>query len=117
MKDTVKKNKNAQALVEFVLILPIIIMIIFIIIDFSNILYQKNHLEGTLSDVTDALKKTKNTSSINNILTTDTTCKIKKDGKYLKITLEKDVELLTPFANIFFDNPYKINAERVILNE
>ena len=78
MKDTVKKNKNAQALVEFVLILPIIIMIIFIIIDFSNILYQKNHLEGTLSDVTDALKKTKNTSSINNILTTDTTCKIKK---------------------------------------
>ena len=44
-------NKHAQALVEFILILPIIIIILCIIIDFSNVYINKNHLENTLDDV------------------------------------------------------------------
>ena len=44
-------NKSGQALVEFVIILPIIMMIIFVIIDFSNVFYQKNHLESITNDI------------------------------------------------------------------
>ena len=39
-----KQNKG-QALVEFILVLPLIMMIIFVVIDFSNVFYQKNKLE------------------------------------------------------------------------
>ena len=44
------KNKG-QALVEFVIILPIIMIIIFVIIDFSNVFYQKNNLESIMNSV------------------------------------------------------------------
>ena len=44
-------NKKGQALIEFVIILPVVLMILFVIIDFSNIFYQKNHLENVVSDV------------------------------------------------------------------
>ena len=46
-----KMNKNGQALVEFVIILPIIMMIIFVIIDFSN--------PALLSDMLDFAKVNK----------------------------------------------------------
>ena len=39
-------NRKGQALVEFVLILPLFIMLLFAIIDFGNILNQKSKLEN-----------------------------------------------------------------------
>ena len=59
-----RRNSKGQALVEFVIILPIILMILFIIIDFSNIFYQKNHLESTLNDVVEYKENGKSNSYI-----------------------------------------------------
>ena len=39
------KNKKGQALVEFVVIMPIFIMLLISIIDLGNIIYKKYHLE------------------------------------------------------------------------
>ena len=44
-------NRKGQALVEFVLILPIMILILFTIFDFGNILSSKNKLESTSTDI------------------------------------------------------------------
>ena len=46
-------NRKGQALVEFVLILPIFIMILFVIYDFGNIFSNKSKLENISSDIVD----------------------------------------------------------------
>ena len=44
-------NKRGQALVEFVIILPILLLLIFAFIDLGRIIVCKNHLEGVMSEV------------------------------------------------------------------
>ena len=110
------KNIKGQALVEFVLILPIIILILFIIIDFSNVYYKKNKLEETLDDVV-LLITNKKEQQIKSILDKDITYKNVNEGKYTKVIVYEQVKLITPFSNIAIDNPYTIKSERVILSE
>ena len=50
-------NRKGQALVEFVLILPIFIMILFSIVDFGMIFNKKNELENISVDVVNMLNK------------------------------------------------------------
>ena len=44
------KNNKGQALVEFVIILPVMLLLIFSIIDFGIVIYEKNNLENVISD-------------------------------------------------------------------
>ena len=116
MKKLKKVNKNGQALVEFVIILPIIMMIIFVIIDFSNIFYQKNHLESITNDIV-LFKESGKSDEYIKKNTDDIKISYKQDGNSLIIKASKDVALVTPFSSLFFDNPYTIKTERIILYE
>ncbi|MBQ8892630.1 MAG: pilus assembly protein [Bacilli bacterium] len=44
-------NKNGQALVEFVLVLPILIFILLFIVDMGRLMIMKTHLESLLTSV------------------------------------------------------------------
>lgn len=117
MKKIKKMSNKAQALVEFAMIIPIILFLLFIVIDFSNIFYHKNRLESTLDDVITYVKNGEEKSKINNLLEDDISYKITKNGKYQTVIVEEKITLITPFSNLFFDNPYKIKTERTIINE
>lgn len=119
MKGTVQKQKlnKGQALVEFVILMPIIIMILFIIIDFSNIFYQRNHLEGIVSDVVNLKEKGKSNSYITSAIDENVNINYMKKDDTLIINVSKDVKLVTPFSSLFFDNPYYIETERTIIYE
>ena len=117
------KNKRAQALVEFALILPILIIIIFSIIDFGNIYLTKGDLESKLAIATDILKSNADDlnllqSKINNSINKDNEINIKLEfddtNEYLKIILEKDVKTITPGLNLIIGYPYKASVERVM---
>ena len=54
-------NRKGQALVEFVLVLPILIFILLLVIDMGRLMIMKNHLETVLNSVD------KDTSSINDL--------------------------------------------------
>lgn len=112
------KNNKAQALVEFVLLLPVIIMILFIVIDFASVFYKKNHLEGILDDVVvmvkNGLTKEEIVKSIDDHSIYYT---IKTDGNTATITLEQKIDFITPFSGSIFNNNFKINTKRVILYE
>ncbi len=113
-----KRNSKGQALVEFVIILPIILMILFIIIDFSNIFYQKNHLESTLNDVVEYKENGKSNSYIKDkVNDSSISISYKKIDDSLDIKITKKVNLITPFSSLFFDNPFVIKTERMILYE
>lgn len=117
VKVIAKQNNKGQALVEFVLILPIILMILFIIIDFAHVHYERNHLESVLNDVIYMIKDDKSTNEIKSTLDTNVDYVVTDNNDFATVAMAKEIFLVTPFSNLFFDNPYLIKVERTILNE
>lgn len=110
------KNKG-QALVEFVLILPILIMILFLIIDISKIYNKKSHLEIVLTDASNMLDNGYTIDNINSLY--------QKDGIYLTIEQEgnrnvlivkEKIDFVSPISSGIF-NMKQIESKRVLLNE
>ena len=58
------KNKKGQALVEFVIILPIFIFMLLSIIDIGKIIYFRNQLVSELNEVVDLYKNQKSYDEI-----------------------------------------------------
>lgn len=110
------KNKG-QALVEFVIILPIIMIIIFVIIDFSNVFYQKNNLESIMNSVVTYKENGKSNEYIKNQIKDDVKITYEINNENLTINISKDIKLITPFSSMFFESPYTISTERIILYE
>lgn len=113
------KNKG-QALVEFIIILPIFIVMLLGIIDFGSIFYKKNYLENVLEEVTEMYKKEKSIEKIEEYLN-DIDSKISflyeiSDNDSIDIKLEYSYVVITPGLNIILDNPYQIKVSRVIYN-
>ena len=112
-----KLDKRGQALVEFLLILPVLLLIIFAFLDFGRIILCKSHLESIMSDV---ILKEENHESIDDYLKGDKEYKISykiKEEQDKIITLEVKLDLITPGLNKVLNNPYKVIVERRIINE
>lgn len=113
-----KKRCNAgQALVEFVIILPISIFILFSMIDLGRILYYKNKLESQLEDVVVLYLSDSNRNIKEDLQKMDFELEINKDNAFLEFQLTKTMDIITPGLNIFFPSPYSVTTKRVIANE
>ena len=121
IKDWRMMSKKGQALVEFVLLLPIIIFIILTMFDFGNIIYQKNHLENVLSNVVSLYENNYTEKEIEDKLSLqkeEISIDIENKGrKEISISLEKKVSVITPGLNYVIDNPYEISTSRSIIYE
>lgn len=117
MKDIVHlmKNNKGQALVEFVLLLPIIIFVIFIVVDFANVYYRKNKLEGMVSDISLLVSNKRENEITKMIDNPNIKYDISYDNEYAIITLEEKINLITPFSSVVLDNPFYITVERKII--
>ena len=112
------KNKG-QALVEFVLILPILLLLIFAFFDISRIMLGRNHIESVMDEVVRLVRDDSSYDEINNYLAEDDyniTCKI-NNGEYTEIVLSSSIDLITPLMKRVLNNPYTIEIERSIINE
>ena len=108
-------NRRGQALVEFVLILPIFLFIMFAIIDFGMIFSKKNELENISFDVVAMIKNNVDISEIKERYS-DIVINISRDDKYIIISVSSDVDIITPGLNKIFGDPYNIVVERTIFN-
>lgn len=108
-------NRKGQALVEFVLILPVFILILFSIVDFGMILSKKNELENISVDVAAMVKNNDDISAIK-ILYPKVNIDINKGDKYTKIIISSDVNIMTPGLNRILGDPYNVKVERTIPN-
>ena len=106
-------NRKGQALVEFVLILPIFIMILFVVVDFGMILNKKNELENVSVDVVNMLKNNITLEEIKSSYS-DIDIDVSKKDKYLNVVISEDVNILTPGLNRVLGDPYKVKIERNI---
>ena len=109
-------NRKGQALIEFVLILPIFILILFATIDFGLILSKKNELENISVDIVSMIKNNKSINEINNMYS-DIEIKEEINEDYTKIIISEDVDIMTPGLNLVLGDPYKVQIERNIPNE
>lgn len=107
-------NRKGQALVEFVIILPVFLMILFAIVDFGNLLYLKNQLQNQSTDIIGMLR---NGSSVLEIEKEYSELKITvseyKDN-YQKVVVGREVDLITPVLDRFLGDPCSISVERII---
>ena len=109
-------NNKGQALVEFVLILPVFILILFVIIDFGMIINTKNSLENRSVDVVGFVKNDKTNEEISKLYE-DIKVDITYNNDYINIILSKDVDVITPGLNRILSDPYTVKVERVIYND
>jgi Flp pilus assembly protein TadG len=115
------KNKKGQALVEFVIILPLFIMIVFCLVDFGKIFYVKNDLEATMDKVITMYNNNKNYDAIKSYVeknVSDSKLDITNDNnQYVIFEIGKEVDIFTPGLNLVLGDPYITTVKRVIPNE
>ncbi len=109
-------NNKGQALIEFVLILPIFIFLLFAVYDFGMIFSAKNTLESSTSDIIDLYKEGNDIMQLKTLYK-DLEIAIDNDNDYVKITFKDSLKLITPGFNRIFGNPYSVKVERYIPNE
>ena len=106
-------NKKGQALVEFVLILPILIFILFAIIDFGNIFSTKNSLENVSADIVNLFNNGTTIDEIKSMYNGNV-INVTNDGEYYNFVVSTSLNLITPGFNRIFGNPYVIKVERFV---
>ena len=106
-------NRKGQALVEFVLILPVFLFILFAIIDFGIIFSSKSNLENDSTDIINLFKNGTSVDELKNMYS-DNKIDISSENNYYTISVSTSINLITPGFNRIFGDPYVINVERVI---
>lgn len=114
-------NKKGQALVEFVIILPIFILMLLGIIDIGKIIYYQNNLENKMEDVVTLYQEKKSYDEIKEFLEKNTkNVRLEitnEDNKYVELKVEKKTDIITPGLNLVLKNPYWVSVKRVIYYE
>ena len=108
-------NRKGQALVEFVLILPIFIMILFSIVDFGMIFNKKNELENISIDIMNLLNNNNKIEEIQKEYP-KVDIKLTNEEKYTIVEISTKVNIITPGLNRVLGNPYIVKVERKISN-
>ena len=106
-------NRKGQALIEFVLILPVLIFILFAVIDFGMIFSTKNTIENDSLDIVTLFKNGTSIDEIKKIYN-ENNIKVSNDGEYYTFKITASVNLITPGLNKILGDPYIVNIERII---
>ena len=109
-------NRRGQALVEFVLILPVFLFLVMAVVDFGMIFNHRNMLETASSDVILLYEDGTSISELQSLYP-KYTISITSDTDYDKVVLTDSVKLNTPGFNRIFGTPYKIEVVRYLRHE
>lgn len=110
-------KRNGQALVEFIIILPILIILLLGIVDFGLIFYEKNVLENTIDEVCDMWEDEESILKIEDFLgqiDDDINFNYTSSKDTIKLELVSIYNPITPGLDKIL-NEVKVN--RVIYNE
>ncbi len=105
-------NRKGQALVEFVLILPIFIMILFSIVDFGMIFNKKNELENISIDIINLLNNNNKIEEIQKKNIQKVDIKLTSEEKYTIVEISNKVNIITPGLNRVLGNPYIVKSRK-----
>ena len=109
------KNKKGQALVEFVIILPIFLIIIFAFFDLSRILIVKNSLSTKLNNAIILYNSGKDKNEIQTLVAKDdldVNINIIKKEDIATISITKKINPITPGFNYLPSNVFEIKEQQ-----
>ncbi len=115
------KEKNGQALVEFVLILPIFLIILFTIVDISRVIMLKNNLESLSNDAVSYYENNKTNEEIKSLInsgeTKDVNIDIELVGDYVTINLNKKISPITPGLSYLVQDLFSVKTKRTFIKD
>lgn len=106
------KNNRGQALIEFVLILPVILMILLYIIEFGRITLKKHELESDLDLIVTLYNENKNQEINNYARSNNIDVTYQTSNELTTIEIKKEIKSNMPLVNKILGN--KINTKRII---
>ena len=109
-------NKKAQALVEFVLLLPIIVLLLFSFIDILHLLVVRNETNDKFSDEIELVEDKKETviEMEKHLKKEDISLSYETDDKYITIRATKKIKWISPVTDIVLKDRNTIKLKRVI---
>lgn len=114
-------NKKGQALVEFIIILPISLLLIFCVVDFGRVIALKSDLENKASDVVTFYQNGNTPEEIKGLINNkdekDLNLEIITNGEYVTINLFKKIKPITPGLSYIKQDVFNVSVSRVIRNE
>ena len=116
-----KNKQSGQALIEFIIILPVIILLIFSFVDLGRIVLENNRLEGLTTIVLDEYNKTKDYDEVIKYIDSlgykNVNVSISNNKDTLTIKITKNIDIVTPGLGKIIGNPYQIKIERAVRYE
>lgn len=110
-------NRKGQALVEFILVIPIILFIVIGTIEIGSIIFQKLELENDLDTIVTFYQA----GDFDKIDTYSRKQKIavqyQTSDSYVTIMVSKLLVIQAPILQNILENPYPIKTEKVLWNE
>lgn len=107
-------NKKGQALIEFVLILPVLLLIIMTMIDVGNIFIKKYELNKDLETISDLYQNNENKQLAAYIASEEIKFEEKPVGNMVKLTITKDINIAAPILSNVLGKEYKISLSKMV---
>lgn len=109
-------NNKGQALVEFVLLLPVFLIILLVVVDFGNLLYSKNKLENDSNDMVRIIKNDSDIDLDEDYPNIDVEI-VNMDDGYKEIKFSTSIDINTPLLDKILGDPCLIETKRVVYYE
>ena len=109
------KNNKGQALVEFVILIPVLMLLILSIFDLGNVILKKYKLENELDTIINYYNN--NDEQLMNSYASMNEINIKKERKnndMINIKVSYDVKINTPLLNKIMGENYQIETSRIV---
>lgn len=110
-------NTKGQALIEFILILPILLILTIGVFDLFNLQNKKYELSNELDYISELYINGKE-NEINNYLQNKNIMFEKNiNSEFTELKLKQQIDLITPLLNKILQDPYEITVKRSVYNE
>lgn len=111
------RNNKGQALIEFVILMPVFMMLILGMLDLGNIIYHKYQLGNDLDYISDLYIENKEDDIDRYVTDRKIKYQIESDNTKSKISISENIKIITPGLNKILGNYYNVSVERMIYNE
>ncbi|MCI9110451.1 MAG: pilus assembly protein [Bacilli bacterium] len=107
-------NKKGQALVEFILILPVILMVFMALIDIGSIFVQKIDLNNSMNTVSDLYQNGDKKELMAYVAKENLKYDETLTGDMVTLMLKKNVTVSAPILSNVLGKKYQIETSKVV---
>lgn len=109
-------NKKGQALIEFILILPVLLILFMSLADIGNIYIKKYELNSKLDTISDIYLTNKN-EALAYAANEDITVEESTNTNFITITAKKNIKINAPILNRIIGKNFEIKESKTLYNE